>query len=106
MIQAPMSRDEIDDLRRRLLDESTMPLTTQIALLKSDVTKLVSEIARLKGELSDSMMHQLSLFDEMQATADSAHRDGAQQMQQAALEVCCPTCAPVIKIIPLERQLQ
>lgn len=101
-----MSRDEIDDLRRRLLDESTMPLSTQIQLLKSDVTKLVSEIARLKGELSDSLMHQLSLFDEMQATADSAHADGARQMQQAALEICCPACTPLIQALPLDRQLQ
>lgn len=101
-----MSRDEIEDLRRRLLDESTMPLSTQIALLKSDVTRLISEIARVKGELADATMHQLAMFDEMQKTADAAHADGARQMQQAALEVCCPNCALLIQPLPLDRQFQ
>jgi hypothetical protein len=101
-----MTNDDFKKIQANTLPPPHTPLSTQINLLKTDVSRLLNEVLRLKNDLRVANQEQVGLLAEMQQSVDQAHEAGANALRQGALEVCCPTCVEAIIQLTAERTFQ
>ena len=101
-----MTKDQYARMQANLHLPPNTPLSTQIHLLKTDVSNLLAEVLRLKESLRTANEAQVALFQELQATADASYQAGASAMRQSVLDACCPNCTSAVIQISNERPLQ
>ena len=101
-----MTKEDYARMQANLQLPPHTPLSTQVELLKSDMTRLLGEIIRLKNDLHAANQAQVALFQELQSTADASYQSGASAMRQNILEACCADCAAAVIQLSNERPLQ
>lgn len=98
-----MTKDEIARLKSNLQHLPHTPLPEQVELLKSDVSRLLAELTRLKTHLAALNEAQVALLQELQATANESYRAGSSAMRQSVLDACCPECTKAVISLTNER---
>ena len=101
-----MTNDDFKSLKQHLLLPPHTPLSTQIELLKSDMTRLLGEVMRLRSALHEANQAQVALLAEMQREIDLSHASGANALRAAALEVTCTECSEELLRLTAERTFQ
>lgn len=101
-----MTKEDYARMQANLQLPPNTPLSTQIHLLKTDASKLLAEVLRLKQDLRSANEAQVSLLQELQATADASYQAGASAMRQSILDACCPDCTAAVIQLSNERPLQ
>jgi hypothetical protein len=101
-----MTKEDYARMQQNLQLPPHTPLSTQIELLKTDMTRLLGEIMRLKNDLHAANQAQVGLLEELQATADASYQAGASAMRQAILDACCVNCTAAVIQLSNERPLQ